>query len=375
MADMSTELRKQALILGTLLILVSVAFTQSVTLAQVTTTIFTDSFESDSASSFPNDGMHVGQCLIVPPNYEGGGNSSSTAVKSPCTPPPLRGTSGGTIYAWGAESNHICLKRGGCVSTSNHGVMGPNSIFSVVTEQAHTGTKSLKLGMSDWRLDETQAFMRLPVSAYPANNTVGASITFNFSVWFSAGIENPDSVNRFTFGLSSNPGGQTFIYVGRGGGCLGNNYCWQWYPPIPAKSVPVCGSGASNFRLIPQTWHTIAVTVNLGPQVVYGNFTIDGVTPPSLSCLIGHPAYIEPNAGQNYYVNNFFVMSSGDNQSEYYHGVTNGWYAYLDDVLVTSTNTSSGTTVTVTRTVTSLQNVTITVTTTAVNSTITVTRT
>ncbi len=335
-------MRTRALLLGAVFILLSVvAFTQSMTLTRAQPTIIlSDGFESDAASSFPNDGSHVGQCLMTPPNYEGGGNSTSTAVKNFCTPPPLTGKSGVTTYAWGAESNHICTTRGGCVKTNNNAKMGPNSIFAVVTEQAHTGNKSLKLGASDWKLDEVQAFMRLPMSSYPANNTVGQSITFTFSILMSTGVENLKA-NRFNFGLSSG-NGETFLYTGHGGGCLGNNYCWLYWPtPQTKKAVPMCGSGASNFRLIPQTWHTIVVTVNLGTQVVYGNFTIDGVTPPSLICILGQPAFIEPQPNRNFYINNFYVQYLSDNQSEYYLGATNGWYVYLDDVSVTIGSTSS----------------------------------
>ncbi len=220
--------------------------------------IFKDDFETYAASSVPV----AGECINS--NYLGGGNSGLTAATMTGCNAPL----GWVISSSGACTGATYPQSGSpptggdCVLWGGNGQMGPNSIAAVVTEQAQSGTKSLKVGASDWAFDKTSPEQDLAQSSLLTVPNAQARLVAH--VWLSDAINNNNNVLQFW--LSSAPlrySGGTWFY-------------------LPAGGTSFTSLGP--YSLKTDSWHTINATVDLSKST-WVSLVIDGVSPFSINGL------------------------------------------------------------------------------------------
>ncbi len=267
-------------------------------------TLFADDFESYSVGS--------AKVCLGPPD--------ST---SNCLSPPHKNTGLGQFPEyWQLASSGTCANnpatgqppgRGGCVTWGIFEQAGPNSIFAVVTEKAHSGTKSLKLGASDYAFDKSQASIWLDPNQIPASGT----LTYEHAVWFSNGINT--NYNHYQMDV----GGLIIRYVGSTG---------KW---------GVMQNGKFNFLikhpLSTQAWHVIDINIDLATKT-FSSLVIDGVTQtPSIRGMGVGSWHTVINNQKTVIGIMSWINPALDNQSIHSLGQANGYYAYVDDVLVTIT--------------------------------------
>ena len=194
--------------------------------------------------------------------------------------------------------------------------MGPNSIAAIVTEQAQSGTKSLKLGASDWAYDKTAANELVSKSSFPANSQA----RFLSHIWISdAANYNSNFVEFFV-------GGEELRYQS-------NKWLYE------SSVTPFVFSLLGSYPLTADSWHTVNATVDLSSNT-WVSLAIDGTTPFNVKGLPA-PALARNTGGYQF---DFGVFPAKTNQSIYacnkksslctgrQSTPTVGFYAYLDNV-------------------------------------------
>ncbi len=279
-------------------------------------TLFSDGFESYAVGA---NNSRANPCISPP-------DDSATCE----APPHFNNGPVGLPEYWQLAASGTCATRGGCVTWGNYKQAGPNSIFSVVTERARSGTKSLKLGASDYAFDKSQASVWLDPTALAASG----NLNYSQYVMFSNGINTANSSNHFQIWMA----GLIIRYVGSTGE-------WGVLQTLPG------GGTQFNFLithpLTTHAWHRIDVNVDLATKT-FSSLVIDGVTQsPSIQGL-GAGSWHTVINNQKTVVGIMSWINPGlDNQSIHSLGQIKGYYAYIDDVAISQTPTGtvySGTT-------------------------------
>ncbi len=291
------------------LVLVSLALVPLLPKVSASTVLFSDDFESYSVGAMNS----ASNPCVAPPD-------GTPTCQSP--PHINTGYSQFPEY-WIAASGDTCESHGGCVTWQNNNNMGPNSVFSVVTEQVTSGVKSLKLGASDQAVDKTDAAIHYDGTAIPTSGL----LVWQANVWLSEGTKSLG--NNFEFGGAF---GRVLYKKYYGDSWF---YAQTFFPKLVLQPL------SDHFAVTTSQWHTWALAVNLFTQT-YGGFYVDGVN--ALPSLQGIPlANTSPQVGgvnkASYYSFAMWVTPAALNgQSISSLGSTNGFYAYIDDVSLSATS-------------------------------------
>jgi len=207
--------------------------------------------------------------------------------------------------------------------------MSPNSIFAVVTEEAYSGHKSMKLGAGDWAYDKTEMSLDYPDKLLP---TSGA-IYWTTHIWISQGIENSHG-NVIDWLL---PLGQIRVHAGTG-----------WEISIALQGPTLAFGSLGNYSLTPQVWHSVTIGMDI-PNNRWAGMWIDG-SQPFISADGAQGYDYDPTGSLGYRVFSIFVVPGIDYQSINALGQTDGFYIYVDDVALTTAQYSENVTSTATTT-------------------------
>ncbi len=253
--------------------------------------------------------------------------ATCNSVNDNCFAPPHIGNKMNLPSYWVPASSDTCVTRGGCTKWDGNGHMGPNSVFAVVTEQAASGSKSIKLGASDWYADKTSMAVWLSLNNFPS----GQLVSLSFKVWLSLGIDNPAChCNKYGSGPNNALTIQTPVgkirYFGQIGSTSG---LWE------VQNSPISTGGLfaniGSYHLTTQTWHTITLTFDW-TNSHWDSLVIDGQQP--FANVNGYPTYDSPEKlNVNYDDFAIFIVPYADYQS-ITSASTYGfqpYYAYVDD--------------------------------------------
>jgi hypothetical protein len=306
---MSQERRQKALtsiVLG-LVIAVSLLNVQLSAGTSSSTTIFSDNFESYDVGAA---GTASNPCLGPP---QGASN---------CLAPPKIGRydTANTLGYWQPASSGTCRTRGSCVTWQGQYQMSPHSVYAIVSEQALSGVKSMKLGAGDWAFDKTQMGLYMPTSQLPSSGIV----YWTTHIWASQGLLNTGK-NIIDWLL---PLGQIRVIGG---------VAWQI-----SVTDPVTFGNLGSYQLTPKVWHTVTIGMDI-PNNKWSALIIDGAQPfSSVNGAQGHNRDLTGSLGYRFFT--IFMEGGSDYQSINSLGQTNGFYIYVDDVTLTTGTTPPTTT-------------------------------
>jgi len=294
------------------------------------TTVFSDDFESYSTGLMNSPDY---PCIALP-------DGSSTCQ----SPPHFNNGVGNYPDYWRVASNgNECLGQGGslpCYTWSDNPLMGADSVFSVVKEQSHSGKQSLKLGVSDYAYDKTEAAVWLcPQGVVTCKNSTsaipsGSTVSYSFYLWMGNGVN-----------LVKND----FLLIFISGAELRYNFnepgVWGYQPGGSCDNPPQKTTLGTSV-MTSGTWHSLNVTVNLGTGK-YVTFMVDGREIfPQIDGQPSGASICNANGGSNkpaYIFGLWLGLGAqgctaapcithmlGQNQSIAYKGL-DAWYAYLND--------------------------------------------